>query len=199
MTLKSQEKATADQFDRLVRPHIPALYRMAYKLAGSQFDAEDIVQDVLIKLYPKTAEMAEVEQLEPWLKRVVYNQFVDLSRRQKRNPASYQNSDTPEDPDSLEQQPASTPGPEKSVQNSQQSQVIEQALSTLSHDNRVLVVMHLIEGFTLQEVSELIDVPLGTLKSRLHRVKAELKKSLRVEPFAGAKRVIGRGGHHEMF
>src|SRR5574337_806976 len=75
----------AQRFDRMVRPHATALYRFAYRLARNRADAEDLVQDVLTKLYPRTDEMARVRDLKPWLLRVVYHQFVDELRRRRRS------------------------------------------------------------------------------------------------------------------
>jgi len=73
-------------FEDLLRPQVEYLYRLAWRFTGSVADAEDLVQDVLIKLFPRTQELLEIEKLRPWLARVLYNQFVDSVRRQARSP-----------------------------------------------------------------------------------------------------------------
>src|SRR5882762_11464065 len=73
-------------FDDLLRPQVEYLYRLAWRFTGSVADAEDLVQDVLLKLFPKTEELLEIERLRPWLARVLYNQYVDSVRQRARSP-----------------------------------------------------------------------------------------------------------------
>lgn len=78
--------------------------------------------------------------------------------------------------------------PDKSHEKDRASDRVLQALNTLSPDQRALVVLHLIDGFTLEELTGVLDLPLGTIKSRLHRTKNRLKKVLELEPFAPVER-----------
>src|SRR5947207_13761729 len=73
-------------FEGLLRPQVEYLYRLAWRFTGSVADAEDLVQDVLIKLFPRTRELLEIEKLRPWLARVLYNQYVDSVRKRARSP-----------------------------------------------------------------------------------------------------------------
>src|SRR5258706_11531281 len=84
-------------FEDLLRPQVEYLYRLAWRFTGSVADAEDLVQDVLIKLFPRTQELLEIEKLRPWLARVLYNQFVDSVRRQARSPVVELVTDESED------------------------------------------------------------------------------------------------------
>jgi RNA polymerase sigma-70 factor (ECF subfamily) len=80
------------------------------------------------------------------------------------------------------------------VRAAQLSERVRWAVNRLRRDQQLLVGLHLIDGFTLEEVAQMLDVPLGTLKSRLHRTRAELKKLLQLEPLTPSERVSG----HEM-
>lgn len=71
----------ASKFEELVYPHINYLYRLAFRFCGNQADAEDLVQDLLIKLYPKRAELEKVEKLRPWVTTSLYRMFVDSYRK----------------------------------------------------------------------------------------------------------------------
>jgi len=172
------------RFDALVRPHTLALYQFAYRLLQNRPDAEDLVQDVLVKLYPRTNEMAKVRDLRPWLLRVVYHQFVDTLRKRQRTIVTVAGQESVELPDP-------EPGPEQQFSAAERTNLIRAALGRLSQNQRLLVSMHLIDGYTLEEVAQVLDVPLGTLKSRLHRTRAELKKLLGLEPFSSFERVNG--------
>src|SRR6266481_1462055 len=73
-------------FEVLLRPQVEYLYRLAWRFTGSVADAEDLVQDVLIKLYPRTQELLGIQRLRPWLARVLYHQYVDSVRQRARSP-----------------------------------------------------------------------------------------------------------------
>ena len=71
-------------FENLLRPHVDRLYRLAFRLTNNVTDAEDLVQEVLIKAYERHAELTSIAALGPWLGRVLYNRFVDDTRRYAR-------------------------------------------------------------------------------------------------------------------
>ena len=79
-------RPTELNFEDLVRPHVEYLYRLAWRFTASVPDAEDLIQDVLLKLYPRTEEMLGIQRLRPWLARVLYHQYVDSVRRRARSP-----------------------------------------------------------------------------------------------------------------
>jgi RNA polymerase sigma factor (sigma-70 family) len=170
------------RFDALVRPHVLALYQFSYRLLQHQQDAEDLVQDVLIKLYPRTNEMAKVRDLRQWLLRVVYRQFVDTLRKRRRSVTTVPDDEIAELVDH-------SPGPEEQRSVAEVSDHVRVALGQLSQNQRLLVGLHLIDGYTLEEVAQVLDVPLGTLKSRLSRTRVELKKLLGLEPCSSFERV----------
>lgn len=188
LQLSKTAKRQADQFSRLIYPHTTALYQSAFKLTGSKADAEDIVQDILIKLYPKTHELQNITELRPWLFRVLYNQFIDHCRKQKRNPVSAQNREQLAGGETVGLLSSHNDSPDVLYGKNRQSDHVLAVLQGLPQDRRALIVLHLIDGFTLDELTTILDIPLGTLKSRLHRTKLELKRLLAVEPFHVGKR-----------
>jgi RNA polymerase sigma factor (sigma-70 family) len=169
-------------FEDLLRPQVEYLYRLAWRFTGSVADAEDLVQDVLIKLYPRTQELLEIERLRPWLARVLYNQFVDSVRQQARSPiaelADIEGEDNP-----LDALPATRDGPEEHAERSGQRERILRALDRLNPEQRAVVAMHDVEGYSLEELETMLETPLGTLKSRLHRARQRLRALLPMEPF----------------
>src|SRR5262245_39417832 len=87
-TRGSLTAATGDaaEFERLLREHVPALYRSAYRWTGTVDRAEDLVQQLLMRLYPRLAELRKLDRLRPWALRVMYRIFVDELRRERASP-----------------------------------------------------------------------------------------------------------------
>jgi len=169
----------AADFEALVGPHVDHLYRMAYRFTGRREEAEDLVQDLLVKLYPRVEELARVEQLRPWLTRVLYNQFVDQHRKRSRLRLWGSNEDPEDDRgDPFDRMASDNPGPERAVQDRFTQAQLEEALARLSHEHRAVLALHDMEGYTLVEMTTILEVPTGTLKSRLHRARARIRALL---------------------
>jgi RNA polymerase sigma factor (sigma-70 family) len=165
---------TDDKFVALLRPYVEGMYRLAYRFCGCREDAEDLVQDVLLKLYPRLQELHGIENLQSWLATVLYRQFVDRTRHSNRSPVQLtEDGDTPPLPEE-----GFANQPESLLVSHETIDQVQQALLQLNEDQRVLVVLHDVEGYKLVELQKMLDVPIGTLKSRLHRAREQLKKLL---------------------
>lgn len=165
-------RSDSDRFEQLVFPHIDHLYRLAFRFTGRREDAEDLVQDLLVKLYGRQQEVATIEKLRPWLAQVLYRLFIDQVRQQKRQPSVDENEadcDVFENPED---------GPEQLVQQAIVQDRLQQAFTTLNDDQRALLALHDIEGYTLAELESVLETPIGTLKSRLHRARQKLREKL---------------------
>lgn len=180
-------RKAADEFESIVAPHIERLYQHAYRYCGAVQPAEDLVQDLLLKLYPRRSELATIDELGPWLNRSLYNHFVDTTRRNSRTPTHGAQDDSV-----LTSTPSSTPTPEQEANSRSLQAQLQKALDGLGPEQRALISLHDIEGFTLLELEKMLDTPLGTLKSRLHRSRKHLRDALEVEPFDAALRVNGQ-------
>lgn len=167
-------KQDGSSFEELVAPHIERLYRLGYRFTGTRHDAEDLVQELLTRLYPKGKELSAIEQLGPWLSKSLYHLFVDQNRRTTRSPVALMD-DMGLD---IETVICVNGGPDISHARQQTYARLEKALFSLNFEQRSLVAMHDMEGYTLPELAGMLDTPLGTLKSRLHRAHASLREQL---------------------
>lgn len=174
-----------DSFEALVGPHVEHLYRLAYRFTGRREDAEDLVQELLYRLYPRLSTLRKVETLRPWLSRALQNLFIDGTRRRRNDPLA--NS---EGEQSLGPEPTSD-SPEAQTETELARRRLTAALQALAPEERVLVSLHDVEGYTLAELEQMLEVPLGTLKSRLHRTRKKLRNLLSGEPSDADVRVIG--------
>jgi len=175
-----------EQFEALLQPYLQRLYKLAYRFTGQRADAEDLVQDVVVKLYPRLQEMQNIEKLSPWLARVLYRHFVDRVRSKQRSPLHL----VTEDEQELDQHQDETPDPAGNAETSLLQSRLQLALGQLNDDQRALVILHDVEGYTLNEIHIMHDVSIGTLKSRLNRARTRLRELLKdMEPFGSIRRV----------
>ncbi len=172
-----------DRFERLLRPFIPYLYQLAWRFTGAQDDAEDLIQDLLSKLYPRLKELEKIENLRAWLAKVLYRQYIDQLRLQSRTPVRL--AETGMNSDEETDIPVSINPDQEQAQLIAQ---IERLLPQLNDDQRLLLILHDVEGYTLKEIEEMTDTPVGTLKSRLNRARKKLRELM--EPFSANERVV---------
>jgi len=175
-----------DRFELLIRPHVDGLYRFAFRLAQSRSDAEELVQQLLTKLYPKLDQLESIEKLRPWLSRALYNLFVDSFRKSQVEAAIFVTGDISDEIASSSMTPAAH------TSNEQIKQQLYSAIQQLNPDQRAVVMLHDAEGYTLSELEGILQTPIGTLKSRLSRARNHLQKLLAMEPFDERPRVKGR-------
>ncbi len=170
--MDAYEQNQAKLFEQLLQPHMHRLYRFAYRLTHSRPEAEDLFQDVLTKLYARLDELAALRDPAPWLSRVLYNHFIDNQRRYARrrlvdvDEGQLAGQSIESLPD-----PAGSTDPGRLV-------ALEKALGQLSDEHRTVVLLHDAEGYKLEEIQRFTGLPLGTVKSRLHRARARLQKIL---------------------
>jgi RNA polymerase sigma-70 factor (ECF subfamily) len=167
------------QFEQLLQPHLSQLYRLAYRFTGQRDDAEDLVQDLLLKLYPRMAEIESLDNPAPWLARVLYHQYIDRIRRQQRSPLQLMG----EEEIAYEIHPDDGAQPSQEMENEIRGRMLQQALNELNEDQRMAVMLHDVEGYSLQEIENILGVTQGTLKSRLSRARGKLREKLQeMEP-----------------
>lgn len=172
-----------DSFSETLRPHLPALYRMAYRLTRNRADSEDLLQDLVVKLYGRREQLSELDEPVVWLRRTLYNQYVDSYRRARLRPTPFTDLTRNGDEDPLAARPSPDAGPEALAERTQNNELLSRAIDALSENQRALVLLHDVEGMTLTELEKILDEPLGTLKSRLHRARRALRDLLRDATF----------------
>ena len=192
----SAERDPARVFAELLEPLIPVFYRHAFRWTAARDQAEDLVQELLVRLYPRLDQLAALDHVQPWALKVMYRIFVDQHRREKNSPlrsldalpgARSASTDSP-----LERCASDDPQPPELVERELTAGRVAAAWERLGADHRVVVAMHDIEGYSLEELAVMLEVPTGTLKSRLHRARARLRELLAAEPFAAAVRDEGQ-------
>jgi RNA polymerase sigma factor (sigma-70 family) len=173
-TVNPGGESESDRFASFIRQHYQALYRAAYRLTRSAVDAEDLVQEVCVRAYPRFAEVAGLEQPRGWLLRVLYRLFVDLRRRYERTHVRPINED--------EEFVSAEPGPAEEADRALARWRVEAAWQHLNQEQRLLLALHDMEGHSLGEIHALTGIKEGTIKSRLHRARVRLGRLLQRDP-----------------
>lgn len=175
LTVVSGGKSAAERFEVLVQPHYETLYRIAYRLTRSTYDAEDLAQEVCVRAYPRLAELEQLEQPRGWLLRVMYRVFIDSMRRYERSHVRPLES---ADADMLASE---QPGPAELVERQLRARQLDAAWQHLDASERALLALHELEGHSLADLQKMTGLKEGTLKSQLHRARVRLGKLLQRE------------------
>jgi RNA polymerase sigma-70 factor (ECF subfamily) len=170
------DDSNRETFEKLVRPHFDRLYRLAFRLTGQKHAAEDLFQELLIKAYGKLDDLVSIDEPGSWLSRVMYNLFIDEQRRFARR--RMQTVDEGFLPGDGLEGLAGGDDPVRDHERLEKLTALDQALQQLSDEHRIIVLLHDTEGYKLADIQVLMGLPIGTVKSRLHRARARLREIL---------------------
>ncbi|HEX2176815.1 MAG TPA: RNA polymerase sigma factor SigE [Nocardioidaceae bacterium] len=176
---------TPPSWDEIVRAHSARVYRLAFRLTGNPHDAEDLTQEVFVRVFRSLSSYTP-GTFEGWLHRITTNLFLDQARRKQKI-----RFDALAD-DADQRLPGRAPTPERALHDQLFDPDVESALAQLPPDFRAAVVLCDIEGLSYEEIAAILDVKLGTVRSRIHRGRSMLRKALEHRaPQRGRTRVSG--------
>jgi RNA polymerase sigma-70 factor (ECF subfamily) len=155
-------------WEEVARHHGDFLYRVAYRLAGNHEDAQDLAQEALLRVRTGL-ERYEPGSLEGWLARIVTNVFLDDVRRKQRRPTDA----LPDDPDRVLPRT-----PSAADASTELSEDVQAALAALPAEFRVPVVLCDVADQSYEQIAAALEVPLGTVRSRIHRGRRLLREAL---------------------
>jgi RNA polymerase sigma-70 factor (ECF subfamily) len=174
------EEDLLERFEREVLPLLPGLYGAALRMTRNPSDAEDLLQDTTLRAFRGFSTFQEGTNLRAWLYRILTNSFINTYRKRQREPK------TVEGPDDVDEWFLFDRLGSRSVERSAEEDVLEQipdadvkdALESIPENFRMAVLLADVEGFSYKEIAEIMDVPIGTVMSRLHRGRKALEKAL---------------------
>ena len=177
---KSQPDKTHSIFEELVRRHEVSIYRVAYRLTGNHEDAEDLVQEALLEAYAAFEKFKPGTYFDRWLFRILRNTYIDGTRARPR--ILLHSLDEPQAgesgvPMALEIADWSN-HPETQMLAAVLDEPIQKGLMELPEEFRLVVVLSDMEGLSYEEISQIANCPVGTVRSRLHRGRLLLKEKL---------------------
>ncbi len=157
-------------WEEVARDHGRFIYHVAYRLTGDHQEAQDLTQEVLLRVRRGLATY-QPGNMEGWLSRITTNAFLDDVRRRKRRPTD----PLPDDPERLLEGGSS---PDEVLAATVLPDEVQAAIAALPDEHRAAVVLCDVVGHSYEEIAEALDVPVGTVRSRIHRGRAKLRTAL---------------------
>lgn len=165
-------------FEREFLPHINAMYNFGYRLTLERDDAKDLVQDTYFKAFRFIESFQKGTNAKAWLFRILKNSFINDYRKKTKEPAKvdYQEVETYYNSEDVHRQ--ITPDLRVDSLKDMIGDEISNALNSLDVDFRTVIILCDLEGFKYEEMAKILDIPIGTVRSRLHRARQLLKDKL---------------------
>ena len=166
-------------FEKEFLPQIDALYTFAYHLAYNEEDANDLVQETYLKAYRFIDKYREGTNAKAWLFKILKNVFINQYRRKSKRPTKVDYEEVIGYHDEEESSYSSYLDLREEMFQDMIGDEVTNAINSLPVDFRVVILLCDVEGFTYEEISKIIDIPIGTVRSRLHRARNMLKEKLK--------------------
>jgi RNA polymerase sigma-70 factor (ECF subfamily) len=175
--IKEAQKGSVAAFNQLVMAYQGTAYNVAYRVIGNGDAAADACQDAFLKAY-QAIKQYRGGSFKSWLLRIVTNACYDQIRYKSRRPATSLEDMVENSEDHSEKLTNGSERPEEAVLRDELNDLIQLGINHLPEDQRVVLVLSDVQGFSYQEISEIVDQPLGTIKSRLSRGRQRLRDFL---------------------
>jgi len=160
------------KFEILVETYHKRIYLTLLGMLGNRQDAEDVAQETFLTAFRKLNQFERRSSFYTWLHRIAFNAAIDLQRRKKRTKNQIASSDTIATLESAGQQ---TDSPESIVMANETVTQVQLAMSRLDTTRRNIIVLRDLQGMDYAEIASMLDIPVGTVRSRLHRARIELR------------------------
>ncbi len=163
-----------DAFGELVSRHQDRIYTAISRFCGNAEDACDITQRAFINAFRKIQEFKGDAAFSTWIYRIAFNQAISFRRENRRTAVSLYSRD-----DELVTEPADDRSPDEGLESQETRRKVQQALDLLEEEDRKIILLKDLQGHSYDEIAEIMRIPKGTVRSRLHRARLELKGKLK--------------------
>lgn len=172
---RQKEKVFEEEF----LPHINSMYNFAYRLTFEEDDAKDLVQDTYLKAFRFIESFERGTNARAWLFRILKNSFINDFRKKSKQPVKVDYNEVATYYNSEDVDETITPDLRAETVQHMMGDEITNALNALDVDFRTVIILCDLEGFTYEEMAKILDIPIGTVRSRLHRARNLLKDKLK--------------------
>lgn len=176
--LTKKEIRKQSDFNDEIIPHLDALYNFGLRLTTDPNDAEDLVQDTIVKAYRFFSSYEKGTNAKAWLFRILKNSYINNYRRKSKKPQQVDYDEVATFYETIRAERTDTSDLEDTMYRELIDDDITNALDQIPEDFRTVVLLCDVEDFTYEEIANMLDVPIGTIRSRLHRGRNLLKAQL---------------------
>ena len=177
--LKQATGGDTAAFETLIVQYEKLIYNIAWRIMGNAEDAKDIAQEAIIKIYRNLASCKSMAHFKAWAAKITHNACMDELRRRKGKIADSYDAMIDLGEDTVERQLEDlSEGPEAALLRKELGGMINEGLSQLSDEHRALLILRDVQSLTYEEIADIADLPLGTVKSRISRGRSRLKEIL---------------------
>jgi len=160
-----------DDFEKEALPHMGALYNFALRMTGDEDDADDLVQETFLKAFRFFDKFEKGTNCKAWLFRILKNSYINDYRKTTKEPDKVDYEDVQNFYENIKSDEVETKHYEMDAFNNLLDDEISSAITALPEDFRTVIILSDIEGFTYEEIADFVNIPVGTVRSRLHRAR----------------------------
>lgn len=177
--IRKAKQGDMHAFEELILKHEKIVYNLALRMMNHSEDAKDISQEVFLKAYRSLCNFDERSAFSTWLYRITHNTCIDEMRKRKGKQSYSLEEELENEEGSMQRQIADEGDtPEESLLREEQKSEILQALGNLSEEHKAAIVLRDVKGLSYEEIAEILEVSLGTVKSRISRGRNQLKNEI---------------------
>ncbi|MCL6493931.1 MAG: sigma-70 family RNA polymerase sigma factor [Ignavibacterium sp.] len=181
-----------EDFEREAVPHMDALFNFALKMTGDSDEADDLVQETYLKAFRFFDKFEKGTNCKAWLFRIMKNTYINKYRKETKEPDKVDYEEVENFYENVKPSTTDSAHLEKDIYDNLLDDELSEAINSLPDDFKTVVILCDIEGFTYEEIADFIDVPVGTVRSRLHRARKMLFTKL--QKYASERGYISKDG-----
>lgn len=169
-----KQRQLYEDFEREAIPHMDALFNFALKMTGDSDEADDLVQETYLKAFRFFDKFEKGTNCKAWLFRIMKNTYINKYRKETKEPDKVDYEEVENFYENVKPSSTDSAHLEKDIYDNLLDDELSEAINSLPDDFKTVVILCDIEGFTYEEIADFIDVPVGTVRSRLHRARKML-------------------------
>lgn len=174
VTPDEKQRQLYEDFEREAVPHMDAIFNFALKMTGDSDEADDLVQETYLKAFRFFDKFEKGTNCKAWLFRIMKNTYINKYRKKKKEPDKVDYEEVENFYENVKPSSTDSAHLEKDLYDNLLDDELSEAINSLPDDFKTVVILCDIEGFTYEEIADFIDVPVGTVRSRLHRARKML-------------------------
>lgn len=163
-------------FEELVRIYQNKVYGLCFQLTGNYADSQDLAQEVFVRAYSSIKNFKHQSDFGTWLHRIAVNTWINMQRREKRRPVVYLDAPVKTEDGELPREVAAADAtPPELAEDREFRALVRRAMDQLSHEHKMVLVLREVEGYSYEEIAQILDCSIGTVRSRINRARKAMK------------------------